>query len=64
MNNKAPFETAPAVNTTANMMKPVISFNATDAFLMKSVCCSLAEPPASKVVANLSHDFFSSTGLT
>ena len=43
MNNKAPFETAPAVKTTANTMKPVISFKATDAFLMKSVQVNLCQ---------------------
>ena len=50
-------------NTTRNVIVIVRSFNATEALLIQSMCCSLADPASSKVETNLSQFFFSSTFL-
>ena len=55
MKNSAPFEIQAATNTTAKKISPVVIFKQYEAFLIKSVCFSEAEPLPSSFWSNASH---------
>ena len=57
MKNVAPFATTVAVPTTKTQIVNVISFRATLAFLIRSVCCSEAEVASSSLATKASQSF-------